>query len=66
MPPDIDSGAPSWSVGNAATSRMHPAHIPTGRATRRPAPIRASTSASMAAPRAIAASETGSSQPCGV
>ncbi|MFO7252329.1 MAG: hypothetical protein DIU60_016400 [Actinomycetes bacterium] len=46
-------------------STTHPAHTATSSAARGSAPARASTSASTPAPRAITASEAGSSQPSG-
>lgn len=65
MPPDIDSGAPGWSVGKAPTRKMVPAQMPSSTVIRRSPPALASTSASSPAPAAIAMSEAGSSQPCG-
>lgn len=65
MAPDADSGSPGGSVGNAPTSRMHPAQTATRAATRGFASARASTSASAPPPTAIVTSETDSSQPDG-
>nr|WP_244312833.1 hypothetical protein [Microbispora hainanensis] len=66
MLPESDSGAPSGSVGNPATSSRQALHMPTSSAARRSRrPSRSRRTASTAEPTAIDVSERGNSQPSG-